>query len=182
MPKKPDVNKEDLQLFHEAVAGTKPLVEKKIRLAKKNPKPISPPPVFADEPLTFSHAEHLEDVSGEAFISYKQPSISHKVLRKLRKGQYNVDAILDLHGMSIDEASVAVSGFLKACLQKDIRCALIIHGKGMHSDKPILKNKLNHWLRELDMVLAFCSATKLHGSRGAIYILLKRTIEGEKIE
>ena len=92
----------------------------------------------------------------------------------MRKGQYNVEAILDLHGMTVAKANAEVDRFLQQCLHQGIRIVLIIHGKGHHSQEPILKNKLNHWLRSIDGVLAFCSAAKEHGSRGASYVLLKR--------
>jgi DNA-nicking Smr family endonuclease len=177
MVKKTKVSKEDLATFHKAVEGTKPLKHDKIRL--------TPPPLkirkqqvkFDDDELNLNEALDINPVQGEEFINFKQNSISNKILRKLRKGQYNVDAILDLHGMSVDKAKHAVYSFLQQCLHEGIRVVLIIHGKGHHSKMPILKNKLNHWLREINVVLAFCSASPSHGSRGAMYVLLKRNAE-----
>ncbi|MEE9156926.1 MAG: Smr/MutS family protein, partial [Gammaproteobacteria bacterium] len=39
---------------------------------------------------------------------------------------------------------------------------------------PVLKNKLNNWLRQRDEVLAFCSTRPVDGGTGAVYVLLKR--------
>ncbi len=178
MSKKPKISQEDLDLFQEAVKGTKPLSvrEKREPVKLKPTRRIRKPEVF-DESLNLSEADYQPEVNSEEFISFKQDSLPQKSLRKLRKGQYNVDAILDLHGMTVEKALTAVDRFLQECLHNQVHVALIIHGKGHHSQMPILKNKLNLWLRKLDVVLAFCSAAPRHGSRGAVYVLLKRTLE-----
>lgn len=187
MPKKPtlpkkDLPKKDLNAFYKAIEGTKPLIKEKIRLAAPSThRKAARYPQFEKKPLQFSEAQDLQPVRGEEFIAYKQNDVSNKTLRKLRKGQYNVDAVLDLHGMSVEEAILAVESFLQQCLHEGIRVVLIIHGKGHHK-MPVLKNKLNHWLRELNVVLAFCSAAPIHGSRGALYVLLKRTAEENMLE
>lgn len=185
MPKKPPPpSQTDIDAFKKAVEGTKPLSQNKIRLAIKPIKTTTPMPkkVAHKIDLHLAESDGLSNVQGEEIITYKHDSISNKILRKLRKGQYNVEAVLDLHGMSVDKANAAVKQFLQQCLQKEIRVALIIHGKGHHSHMPILKNKLNRWLRNLDVVLAFCSAAPEHGSRGATYVLLKRLTEENWLE
>lgn len=178
MAKKFKISQEDLDAFYKAVKGTKPLVKKKIRLSpgKSHSQP-SPSKDLSETLLRLNETLEVAEVKSEEWIVYKQAGISNKTLRKLRKGQYNVEAKLDLHGMSTDEAKKAVNDFLQHCLRKRFRIVLIIHGKGHHSQTPVLKNKLNLWLREIDVVLAFCSATPTHGSRGAMYVLLKRSVE-----
>ena len=56
-----------------------------------------------------------------------------------------------------------------------LRCAHIIHGKGYRSGErqPVLKRKVNYWLRLRPDVLAFCSATPRDGGTGAVYVLLR---------
>jgi DNA-nicking Smr family endonuclease len=174
--KRSKISKEDLETFHQAMGGVKPLkIKKKIPLG---PPIVKKPPrrqkYHEEESLNLQESLTLDQVQSEEFISFKQTGISSKILRNLRKGQYNVEATLDLHGLIIEEANRSVDEFLQQCLHEGIRVAVIIHGKGHHSRMPILKNKLNHWLRELPSVLAFCSAAPKHGSRGAIYVLLKR--------
>lgn len=181
MRKKSKISQEDINTFAEAVKGVKPLRQKeKIRLAqavRTRSRRKSEQDETDEEMLKFSEGAYLEKVGGEEFISFQQPGISNKTLRKLRKGQYNVEAILDLHGKSVEEAVTVLNSFLQQCLREEIRVVLIIHGKGHHSRMPILKNKLNHWLREINMVLAFCSAAPPHGSRGAMYVMLRRKTE-----
>ena len=176
MPKKNRPTDDQLEDFYKAVTGTKRLITDKVRLGplpkRKAPlrKPL-PDSLESNETLT------LAPVTSEEKLAYKQASLPHKILRNLRKGQYNVEAKLDLHGYTVEQAKREVDGFLQSCLQQQVRVALIIHGKGRHHPSPILKNKLNHWLRSLDVVLAFCSAGTTHGSRGAVYVLLKQDAE-----
>lgn len=178
MTKKKEINPDDLALFHEAMKGTKPLSSKKNRIVKPRP-PIKPRITEEFLPDIFDNQIDLDihPVRGEEFIAYKQASISNKILRKLRKGQYNVEGILDLHGMTIEKARNAVEDFLQQCLVRKLRVVLIIHGKGTHSQGPVLKNKLNQWLRSAKSILAFCSAAPTHGSRGALYVLLRGQVE-----
>lgn len=175
MRKKHEINDEEKDEFRQAMRGVKPIIHTKV-LA--NPTPVTPKKSqkIRDEDeqdsFEFSDFEKLDQVDGEAIIEFSRPGIQHKVLRKLRGGQYNINAILDLHGMNAETAKKSLSEFLLACYQRDVRHALIIHGKGRDKSKPILKNKLNNWLRQAEQVLAFCSATK-HGRGGALYVLLK---------
>jgi DNA-nicking Smr family endonuclease len=173
MAKKTNITQEDLELFLKAVKGIKPIqyTERVPHFPKDNSVKAAGKNYDDDEPIVLSEKNAIPAVDSEESIVFKHPSIANKILRKLNKGQYNVEAILDLHGMSVEKAGEAVIKFLHQCRRNQLRVVSIIHGKG-HPDKPpVLKNKLNVWLREIDLVLAFCSAP--HGNRGAIYIYLK---------
>ncbi|HEX2548190.1 MAG TPA: Smr/MutS family protein, partial [Gammaproteobacteria bacterium] len=121
-----------------------------------------------------SDFESLDPVSASDLLFFARPGIQYKILRKLREGQYNAEAILDLHGMTVEESRTALYHFIIQCRQKGVRHALVIHGKGRANCKPILKNKLNHWLRQIPEVLAFSSAHAKDGATGALYVLLRR--------
>ena len=91
-------------------------------------------------------------------------------------GKVHIDAELDLHGLTAVRAEPILAMFLAECQQQQIRSVRIIHGKGWGSrdNRPVLKSKVNYWLRQSDAVLAFCSATIEDGGTGALYVLLKR--------
>jgi DNA-nicking Smr family endonuclease len=57
----------------------------------------------------------------------------------------------------------------------NLSCLRIIHGKGYGSyqKQPVLKAKLNSWLRQHEHVQAFCSARASDGGTGAVYVLIK---------
>lgn len=174
MPKKPKLNEGDQSVFREAMRGTKPISHTKIALGSSPPLKSKKQISETEEPEIdiFSDYESLESVGRDSILQYSRPGIQHKILRNLRNGKYNVEAVLDLHGMTVIEARSALSRFLLECQKSNTRHVLIIHGKG-HADKPVLKNRLNHWLRQTEQVLAFCSATNRDGSTGSLYVLLK---------
>jgi DNA-nicking Smr family endonuclease len=108
-------------------------------------------------------------------LLFARPGVPAAALRKLRRGGWVLRAELDLHGMSGDEARVAVAAFLAQCAKRDIRCVRVIHGKGLGSPnrEPVLKHKLRHWLMQREDVLAFCQARAVDGGAGAVVVLLK---------
>lgn len=177
MSKKTYPNEDDKAAFDEAMRGVKRLSHTKIVPPQKIPvrKKSTIKPREIDDPyFIFSDYEKLEAVDSQTLLEFSRPGLQHKILRNLRTGQYNIEATLDLHGMTVEEAKHAVSRFLAICKNDRIRYALIIHGKGRSQSKPVLKNKLNHWLRQPEDVLAFCSAIAKDGSTGALYVLLRR--------
>ncbi len=173
MPKKPEISNEDKTLFRDVMRGIKPLKHTKVNLqvpVPNKPKPVQNKPEEIED--VFSDYESMEPVGSEDILQFSRPGIQHKILRNLRNGKYNVEAILDLHGKKVIEARELLNHFLLKCQQKNVHHVLLIHGKG-RNNKPILKNKLNNWLRQTDYVLAFCSATTREGRSGALYVLLK---------
>ena len=50
---------------------------------------------------------------------------------KLKRGQFNVEAKLDLHGLTLVEAYSALWDFLIRSHKNDLKCVLIITGKGI---------------------------------------------------
>lgn len=117
----------------------------------------------------------FEDLQPGDSLSFRGHRIQKSTFRKLKKGQYSVGAELDLHGMTITEAQSAITHFLRAAREDNIRCIQIIHGKGYGSSNkgPKLKPMVNQWLRKRSEVLAFCSARPADGGTGAVYVLLK---------
>jgi len=105
----------------------------------------------------------------------KGSGLSPKMIRQIREGLYPLDSTLDLHGYTVEEARVKLSHALLDAYKKQQRCILAIHGKGRKLDGyPILKNHIYHWLKQIPIVLFFCSAHPKDGGTGAVYILLKR--------
>ena len=79
-----------------------------------------------------------------------------------------------MHGLNIDQARNALSEFITECQQASLSCIIVIHGKGINStNPPILKNHTQQWLKQLDAVMAFCSAQIKDGGTGAVYVLLR---------
>lgn len=113
--------------------------------------------------------------TGEELL-FARPGLQRSVLRKLRRGQYAMEAELDLHGCTVPQAREKLLQFIRDVRGLNKRCVRVIHGKGKRSDGklPVLKGKVNGWLRQRDEVLAFCSATHRDGGAGALYVLFRR--------
>jgi DNA-nicking Smr family endonuclease len=102
-----------------------------------------------------------------------------EVLRKLRRGMYPIDARLDLHGLSAEEAETRLFTFLASARTNKERTVLVIHGKGDHSPGKIgvLRGEIGAWLsqgRARKLVSAFATADADDGGEGAIYVALAR--------
>lgn len=126
----------------------------------------------------FLTSAFVELVHPHAVLSFMRPGIQHGVFRKLRQGAYPLDAVLDLHQLTVEEARNEVFRFIRDCMAQDVRSALINHGKGgRHPDRPaaLLKSYVAKWLPQFPEVMAFHSAQSFHGGAGAVYVLLKKS-------
>jgi DNA-nicking Smr family endonuclease len=111
----------------------------------------------------------------EAEQTFLRRGLQPDILRKLRRGQWSVQAEIDLHGHTIDEAHDALSDFIVEARQRGYRCVRAIHGKGLTSPnrEPVLKGRVRRWLAHWDEVLAYCEAPPHAGGGGAVLILLR---------
>ena len=179
--KKDGLCDDDINLFRQEVADVKPLDNDTVSHDLPRPRPI-PRQQAQDEAQVLQDmmSDYLDiaDVETGEELIFRRQSISPQQMRKLRRGQFSIGAQLDLHGMTVDAARSALATFIRDSQVAGIRCIRIIHGKGhgSHQKIPILKNKVNRWLRQKDEVLAFCSAKPNDGGTGAIYVLLKRLV------
>lgn len=175
MTRQQDPDADDAALFRDAVKGVKPL-KRSGSLPPERPAPAPRPLQFeADEQAALQEMRDgpLPDVGDE--LSYRTDGIQDSAFRRLRRGAYRIEAELDLHGMRADEAKLAVVRFLADGQDRGARCVRIIHGKGLRSkgDGPVLKQRVDAWLRQRKDVLAFVSARREHGGTGAVYVLLR---------
>lgn len=177
MSRKPPAD--DIALFRAHVGEVRRLQRLRAEPSLRRPPPV-PRQTLADERqvLTdmFSDEYHpCEHETGEE-LQFSRPGLQHKLLRKLRRGQFRVSAELDLHGMTVTVARQALVEFLLQCRDQNRRCVRIVHGKGNGSRNrgPVLKTMVNRWLRQRDEILAFCSTPPNDGGTGALYVLLKR--------
>lgn len=108
-------------------------------------------------------------------LLHRGPGVQDSVIRQLRRGQYSVQAVLDLHGYTAAAARPEVIQFLDSARRRGLRCVRIIHGKGNRSGQrgPVLKASVAHWLRQRQEVLAYVSARPVDGGTGAVYVLLR---------
>ncbi|SEA13381.1 DNA endonuclease SmrA [Microbulbifer marinus] len=177
----------DTDLFKDALGelgDVKPLVQERRVSLNKERKDAELNRRARRESATQEPVSDLNPLSGEYVelvdpwdpLEFKRDGVQNGVYRNLRLGKYAVDARLDLHRHSVELARRAVLEFVRDCVEADVRCALITHGKGEGRKQPaLLKSCVNHWLPQLHEVLAFHSAQKKHGGLGATYVLLRKS-------
>ena len=119
----------------------------------------------------------VEILTSGDVLSFKRPGIQNGVFRKLRLGQYDIEARLDLHRKTVDEARREVFQFIRDCVKFELRSVIILHGKGDRNkdQEALLKSYVAAWLPELHEVMAFHSAQKHHGGTGAVYVMLRKS-------
>lgn len=169
---------DELALFREAMGDVEPMAQDRAApyQARRRPEPLNLPTGDGED------GDELADLAIETgdFLEFMRPGIQHRVFADLQRGMIPPDDSLDLHGMRVQEARRAFARFIGQSLQQQRRCVRIIHGKGRNSEgqQPVLKQKTNQWLRQMDAVLAFSTAPRWDGGTGATYVLLSRKHAG----
>ncbi|HTW51766.1 MAG TPA: Smr/MutS family protein [Stellaceae bacterium] len=132
---------------------------------KKTNKATTPPrPAPAPSPLTLGRFTGIDRANAE----------------RLRRGRHEIEARLDLHGMTQAEAYRALGAFIRASRANGKRCVLVITGRGSVG-AGVLKDAVPRWLDEPEFrphMLAIATAQPRDGGSGALYIMLRRTRAG----
>ena len=104
--------------------------------------------------------------------------VDRRTARRLKRGQLPVEARLDLHGRTQDQAHDALQSFVEESRMARRRCVLVITGKGsVASGKGgVLRQMVPRWLNEPALrrhIIAITNAPESSGGTGALYVLLK---------
>lgn len=171
--------KDDAKLFREHVRDARPVTQDRVAPHRARRRPIaeqSRRDAAAVMQSLLSDDYDSADVETGEELFYVRPGLQHAVIRKLRRGHYAIEAELDLHGYVVPQAREALDKFLRNARALGKRCVRVVHGKGKSSEgkMPVLKGKVNVWLRQKNEVMAFCSAIPRDGGTGAVYVLLRR--------
>jgi len=175
----------DDDILDEMMAGVVPMgAEKRLVERKTAPRPMKAE--MDDSELVMRHLDELvhgvapfEMADTEEYVEAAVKGLDRRIVKKLRRGEYSIQAHLDLHGYRKEEARLEVARFIEESVSRDLRCVLVVHGRGLGSKDniPVLKEKLTAWLTRGAIgrhVLAFTSARPFDGGTGAVYVLLRR--------
>ncbi|MGE0436326.1 MAG: Smr/MutS family protein [Steroidobacteraceae bacterium] len=173
-----DPGDDDSRLFRDAVRDAKAL-RAEPRAGQRRRRPAARAR-FARADRAAVLVESLDVRSPEGAIEtgdelqFRRAGVQDAVLRRLRRGEYRVEAEIDLHGLTVVEAKAELRAFLAGAIARELRCVRIVHGKGLRSGQrgPVLKQTVNGLLRRVAAVVAFTSARQADGGTGAVYVLL----------
>jgi len=186
---------EDALLWKRIAETTKPLPGRAVKPpaakpAPKKPKPRTAPATPAQRsapparPAPPKPSEPPELKSGEA------RGLDRRTADRLRRGQFAIEARVDLHGQTRESAHRALTAFIAGSHKAGRRCVLVITGKGgppgardqdrsimPDRERGVLRREVPRWLNEPDLrplILGFVQAQPVHGGAGAFYVLLRR--------
>ncbi|WP_394129845.1 endonuclease SmrB [Shewanella maritima] len=89
-------------------------------------------------------------------------------LKRLRRGDYVPDLLLDLHGMRQSQAKLEIVALIQASIKQQSLCCCVMHGYGTG----ILKQQVPMWLAQHPNVKAFHQAPKEWGGDAALLVLI----------
>jgi DNA-nicking Smr family endonuclease len=111
-------------------------------------------------------------------IRKKGKEIDRNTEKKINQGRIPIEARIDLHGMTQDQAHIALNQFILSSYNSGKRCVLVITGKGGDGKSVgVLKRSVPQWLEQSDIdniILRKIKAQPKHGGDGALYIYLRK--------
>src|SRR5579863_2264603 len=183
---------DDATLFRQAFEGVRPLgVAKAERLVVapqiKREIVSEDAEVLAELSDLVSGQGTFELTETEEYVEGARLGLDPRLLSQLRRGEFSVQAHLDLHGLIQPAAKEAVTNFIVDSVRKGHRTVLVVHGRGLRSPGglPVLKHAAAQWLSHGiagGYVLAFATARPNDGGAGAVYALLRRERQRAKFD
>jgi DNA-nicking Smr family endonuclease len=178
-PRRRHLSEEERALWDSVARQIKPL-RKKARVAKATPS------AAAEAPAARSHASPRPIV----VVPAPKPSkpavpqlapLGRKERSRLSRGRSEIDARLDLHGMTQMRAHHALLNFLQRAHHDGLTFVLVITGKGKvgggEAERGVLRRQVPQWLSLPEfrsLVVGFEEAHVGHGGEGALYVRIRR--------
>lgn len=174
-----NTDEEDNAFWQEAVKGVRRVdFDLTSAVEKKTPRiVIKERPQYAVKQEFSSYSKNLEETA--------PGGIDKATLRRFKREEFPVEAVLDLHGLNEAQAFEKVDDFIPRNYNQGKRCVIIITGKGLsapkdddfYAERGVLKQRVPQWLnmvRLRAMILVYKHPSERLGGAGALYILLRR--------
>jgi DNA-nicking Smr family endonuclease len=112
-----------------------------------------------------------------------------RLAKNVARGRREIDAVLDLHGLTQDQAFARLRRFIELGAASGARTLLIVTGKGSgeaplpfdQAPRGILRRRFLEWVEHDPLrgrIAAVRPAHRRHGGSGAFYLFLKRERAG----
>ena len=178
--RKRGLSEEDRALWESVAKQVKPL--------RKRQRTSKPPvvPVEADSKAASRPVASPRHAAPQRIVAPSKPEppplapIGRRERSHLSRGRKEIDARLDLHGMTQTRAHRALFGFLQRAHHDGLTFVLIITGKGKmgpESERGVLRRQVPQWLglpEFRSLVVGFEEAHIGHGGEGALYVRVRR--------
>lgn len=175
---------EDKKIWEEVAKTIKPLKKEKKEPTRKPPQKVTASSSAPREEKSLIRKE----VHSPSLLRPKILQSQDRVItRKLRQGSYRIEATLDLHGQTQEQAYTSLQRFLSWAQERQFKLVLIITGKGRRVNSfaavqpedvsvGVLRQKLPEWLENTDQfggIVSISMARPQDGGTGAWYVELK---------
>ena len=174
------LSEEEHALWESVAKQIKPL-RKKHRAAKAHAEPSS-----VATPVTAKSITPPKSLPSAKLPQAPRPEppplapLGRRERSQLSRGRKEIDARIDLHGMTQTRAHRALSGFLQRAHSDGLTFVLVITGKGKmgsESERGVLRRQVPQWLSLPEfrsLVVGFEEAHIGHGGEGALYVRIRR--------
>ena len=121
----------------------------------------------------------LEQVDPAAVLDESEENLPQKAkprrLKQLEKGILKPAEVLDLHGLTREEAVNRTGAFLGHAARQGWAAVVIVTGKGLHSPTgPVLRQAVEQLLANSpQLVLEWARAPRQYGGAGALVVFLR---------
>jgi DNA-nicking Smr family endonuclease len=168
---------EEADLWAKVAATIRPLSRD-----KPNP-PVAPAPEIPSSTKSPPKARPIQSRPARrpAPIPIGEKTLDGSWDKRIRSGAIEPDRILDLHGMSLDDAWVAIDRTLEQAISYGDRVVLLITGHHRLGEPPVQRGKIraavHDWLaasRHAGSIAAVRGAHRRHGGGGSLYLVLRR--------
>jgi DNA-nicking Smr family endonuclease len=169
-----DLNPQDLKLWRHVTRNVA-AYESREAFA---PDEDEPPPLQAKRPaeLPIAQTPTKKNAPQPPISIGRTDDMDRKQARRLKRGELPIDARLDLHGLTLERAHAALTGFIRGSHGSGARLVVVVTGKGPEG-RGRIRSEAPHWLNAPDLrplILAVTQAPHHQGGGGALYVLLKR--------
>ena len=159
----------DFESFSELTKGIKPLSQRthhfKQPVKSKQQVEIKEQQLHASSYFSDAYQPLLP---ADGPMRWVNELVDKRELKRLRRGDYVPDLLLDLHGLRQSEAKLELAALIQACIKQNSICCSVMHGYGTG----ILKQQLPMWLAQHPQVKAFHQAPKEWGGDAALLVLI----------
>lgn len=180
-PRRRKLTAEEHTLWSRITRSVAPLRRQPV-LAATAPTPASlPPSKTKPTPSLHPHPPSRDKLPPPKPATRLEP-LDRRVKQRLARGSEPIEARIDLHGRTQDEAHAMLLRFLRRAQDEGVRFALVITGKGARardewSERGVLRRQVPLWLKLPEFrayVVGFEPAHVGHGGEGALYVRIKK--------
>ncbi len=179
-PKREYLTREDRQLWAHVVRSVRPF---RGRTAFEVPEEFAAPEPGASPALPAPPPQTPVKPGAPTLPPPLQP-LERRMRQRLRRGQNEVEGVLDLHGLRQSEAHAALLAFIHRAHRERRTLVLVITGKGGGGEsidrdgRGVLARLVPHWLADPVIrreVIGFEPAGPGHGGAGALYVRIRKS-------